>query len=1436
MNFPLTNSQKGMWYTEKLHPGTSIGNIAATLKIKEEVDYELLEKAINLLILKNEALRLHFLEKDGQPFQYIYEYEYSKIDFFDFSKVDLKELYTWDQEETRKPFTLMHSCLVYFAILKISENESGIYCKIHHLISDGWTIVYIGNKIMEYYNLLKEGNVLEQEKEPSYLEYIQSEQQYLHSPKFIKDKEYWEDIFRNAPEVTTLKSKAEKIKNTNSVRRTFKVPGKLAKKIFQYCQENKASVFALYISALCIYINRITYKEDIVLGVPVLNRSNSREKKMVGMFISTVPLRIDIEYDTDYKSFTQKLTGEWISILRHQKYPYEEILKYLRKNNKNIEKLYEIAVSYQNAKFTKSNTNQSQEGRWHFCGHQTESLYIHINEREDDGNIIIDYDYLTDLFYGKEIEFIHDHVLRILWHALDNPLNKISELEMISEREKQKILYNFNNTSLDYPVDKTVHQLFEEQVERTPDKTALIFERESLTYSELNKKANQLARVLRQNGVTTDTVVGIMVSRSLEMIFSILAVLKAGGTYLPLDPEYPPQRIEDMIEDSKAAIILTQEKFIQKISFKGKFIDVFVYNCSGVEASNLSYSNNSRDLAYVIYTSGSTGKPKGVMVEHRALVNLFAGITAEIDFSTNKRILSVTTISFDIFVLESLLPLSKGLTIVIANESEQKIPQELNKIILENKVNMFQTTPSRFQLLLHSDTEITGLSSLNDIMIGGEALSSSLLSNLKKISKANVYNMYGPTETTVWSTIADLTYENRPHIGKPIANTKIFILDRHLNLLPIGVPGDLYIGGHGLSKGYFGKDELTDERFICNPFAVGEKMYKTGDLARWYPEGDIEYLGRTDFQVKIRGYRIELGEIEDKLLSHPDIKEAIVVVKEFSDSKKALCAYLTAAKEIISSEIKAYLNNYLPEYMIPSYIRQLEFLPKTPNDKIDRNALPALEEINMVHVQPRNSQEKKVAKVWGSVLNIKNIGIDDNFFDLGGDSLSIVQLQVRLMKKGININIQDLYKFQTIREMVEHLSAENIRQESETGIYPAYESNLNYDLLQNTDIVMKNVLLTGATGFLGVHLLEQLLRNTDCFIYCLVRGKDKAECKGRLIEQINFYFNNKNDFGFTNRIIIVCGDISKDNLGLNSYEYEELLKNIDQVIHSAAIVKHYGRFEDYLEVNIKGTEKIINFCLQGKIKLNQISSISVSGNYLTKNRSKEKVDFSERDFYVGQDYRENVYVRSKFEAEDLIYRNIENGLKADIFRIGVLTGRYRDGHFQVNIGENGFYERIKAIINLGVIPESWLDEQVEFTPVDYCCEAILKLIHLPGSGSRVFHLFNPKTISLARIVEIFNNLGISIKVVSNDVFQNKIKKILKANNKDMVSALHDMLQGRLFDNEATVNLKSEITKRFLDLANFYWPEIDREYFLLIIEYMYGTNYLNKIKSTGNEVC
>ncbi len=1026
---------------EKAYPGTSINNVAGNMRLKGEICYTSLEKAVNIFVKKNESMRLHIDEKDGEAMQYVTEYTEFKVDFYDFSKGDgLKDLFLWDEEKTRTPFNIIENDLFYCAIFKVSDEEGGLYMKMHHLISDAWTLGLTTRHLIDIYTKIRSGQPVDESPNPSYIEHLLIEAEYEESKRFENDKEYWNDKFKTLPEMTELKPLKSNENSVSARRKTLVTPLKLSNKIREFCTENNLSVFTLFMSALSIYINRVTGIEDIILGTTILNRTSLKEKETTGMFVSiAAPFRISINDSMDFKTFAKAMLKESMDVLRHQKYPYNYIIRDLKKKHKLSNKLFDIVLSYQNSKFHKNETDTDYVAKWIFSGCQVESLVISVNDREDSGNLIIDYDFLTDVFDNKEIEFIHQHVISLLWHALDDPLKSISKLEMISEKEKRTILQEFNNTYANYPRDKTIPQVFEEQTEKTPDSIALIFNDSKMTYAQLNEKSNALAHKLRSSGVGPDKIVGLMINRSLEMIIGIMGILKAGGTYMPIDPDYPSERKAYMLEDSGAEVLLTKREYYGDASFNGTMIDLFDISSYSADIANPGNINKPSDLAYIIYTSGSTGKPKGTLIPHKAVVNFCHkdrhNIYGFVITEDIERIVSVTTISFDIFATESLLPLLNGLSVVLADETEQNQQSKLNALIVKYQAEAIQTTPSKMSMLISDNEELEYLSVLKVIILGGEALSQALLQKLKSKTDARIFNVYGPTETTVWSSISDLKSDVIT-IGKPLANTQIYILDRNLNLLPVGIPGDIYIAGEGLSSGYYRNSALTDEKFIFNHYLNFGKMYKTGDVGYWLNNGEIVYIGRNDYQIKLRGLRIELGEIESQLMTHNAISSAIVKGISENGHMSYLCAYVIPENNYNEAQIREYLQQRLPEYMIPSYFCVLEELPLTANGKIDRKALPVPDfkfTDKSDYESPKNETEAEIVKIWSDILDLDDIGVLDDYFALGGDSLKSIKIAVGINKRfGIDISSRSILRCKNIRELASLI--DNLHERKQNSI------------------------------------------------------------------------------------------------------------------------------------------------------------------------------------------------------------------------------------------------------------------------------------------------------------------------------------------------------------------------------------------------------------------
>ncbi len=1028
--YPLTSPQLSIWYTERMYPNTSISNVAGTLRIKEAVDIDLLDKAINLFIKNNDGMRLRIcLNDEGTPQQYVMDYEYRRIEVKDFSNHNnpIKAMQEWDREETLKPFKLLNSDLYRFIIIKIDDNDAGFFFNFHHIITDAWSLSVVKNGIVSNYMNLKNGTYVEDVNQivQSYISFIENEQIYKNTNRYQKDRIFWEQQFASPPEVTVLKTRKSNQISIKSKRKTFIAPKKFTNKLKTFCEENKITPYPLFLSALAMYINRTTEKENLIIGTPILNRLNQTEKNTVGMFISTIPLCINIKSEDSFSSFSQAISEICMAVYRHQRFSYEHILRNVREKYGLSENLYDVVLSYQNSKVNKESDSKCIS-RWHFSGYQSNSLTIHINDRDNEGVLILDYDYHSDLYYDKEIEFIHQHILSLLWHALDNPDNLICKIEMLTESEKKKILYEFNNTSADYPREKTIHQIFEEQVEKTPDNIALFFEDKNLTYKEFNQKANQVAWALLDLGVEPDIPIGVIAYRSFDMMIAILAILKAGGAYVPIDPNSPRDRIDYLVENSGIKLILTS------LSDDFKIDNTNIYSVSYLLQKNSSMDNlpttsNSNNIAYIIYTSGSTGRPKGVMIEHFAVVNRLNWMQKEYPINESDTILQKTPYTFDVSVWELFWWFFVGAKLALLVPQGEKNPEAIISAIIKYRITTMHFVPSMlnsFIEYLNAKSSWYLLASINRVFSSGEALSVETVNEFyKNTENMDLINLYGPTEATVdvsyFKCMNTKSTRSIP-IGKPIDNIQLYILDSHLNMQPIGVAGELYIAGDGLARGYINNQELTQKAFIPNPFSKGKRMYKTGDLARWYAQGDIEYIGRIDHQIKIRGNRVELNEIKHQILKDKSVKDALVICKEHNNSKH-IYAYVIFNSEGDLDQIKAQLKKVLPSYMVPSFLVEVKEFPLSSNGKVDFKKLPEPSIIVQEREEALSEIERELISLWEDILKVNIPSVNSDFFESGGDSLAAIQLITRID----NITIEDVYQNPTIRELAKIIDGMN---------------------------------------------------------------------------------------------------------------------------------------------------------------------------------------------------------------------------------------------------------------------------------------------------------------------------------------------------------------------------------------------------------------------------
>lgn len=1425
--YDLTFSQKSIWDQESFFNKSPLNNIAAYLVINENVDFKKIKKALIKFIKNNDSFRIK-LSKDinGDIYQYFESFYDKDIELLELPNVEAVEGLT--HTLVNIPFNCLDSFLFEFKMFRFPNNTGGFLLNAHHLIFDAWSSGLVIKEIMDYYQDLSDTM-----PSYSYVDHIQSEKTYQKSSKFEDDKKFWNDMFESIPDAVSF---PETVKNYNSnvssyaKRKDFVISNGLLHKINNYCTEKHISLYAFFMSVYSVYLARINSTKHFCFGTPILNRNNFQEKNTTGLFISTVPFCVDVDWSNSFTDFTKYIAVQIMSILRHRKYPYKLLMEDIKKNNSDVGNLYNILFSYQNVRSTKSDS-LDYYSKWVSPSAIFNDLQIHIHDINDDDTLIVSYDFKITKFTEKSIIASHKRILNILNQILDNENLLLKDIEIVTPDEK-KTLLALNNTKTYYQKDKTIQYFIEKQVKKNPDKIAVIANGKSITYKELNEKANSLANYLRSAGVKPNSFVGILQKRSIEMMVSLLAVLKSGAAYLPLDFNYPKDRISYMLENSETKIVLTSEELspiISESSVNVINVDLNDKSLFANSIENLENINKSTDIAYIIYTSGSTGKPKGVKLKHKNINNFILGMSNKINFSKDKTIVSVTTICFDIFVLESWLPLQRGMTIVLANEQEQNDQILLNSLCLENKVNMIQTTPSRMKKLTSNIEYCVYFKYITDILVGGESFPYTLLKHLKKVAHTNntkIFNVYGPTETAVWSTVKNLTNTSIINIGKPIANTTCYVLDKYTHhLLPKGVPGNLFIGGDGVCAGYHKRDDLNKEVFIKNLYNTRELIYNTNDLARLSQNGELIHLGRADFQVKIRGYRIEIGEIENRILEYPYITETTVIAQ----NSNFLICYYVSSKDIIISKLVSFLLEELPNYMIPVYFVKMKKLPLTPNGKIDRKSLPSVKiSENEKIVVAKTKTEKLIEKNILKILNngLENVDVNTPFISLGLDSLSIVQLQSLLLGEKLNLTTQTFYKYPTIYELAKYIDKnDTLSSETSFELLPQFMHNEDESIKNKNENALGNVFLTGANGFIGIHVLHQLLTTTDSKIYCLVRGANIDFSKKRLFSSYEFYFNKNLDSDFKGRVSVVNGDITLPNLGISADEAEIISKDISTVIHSAAIVKHYGDFEEFKNININGTKAIVNFAYKNNLRFIHISSISVSGNYLLKQSIKD-VDFSENSLYIGQHYTENVYVNSKFESENIVYDFMKKGLHGKVLRIGILSGRTYDGVFQKNIYANAFYGRIKSLVKLDAISSNLLDQKIEFTPVDECAKAIVLLAKTTEYDNKIFHLYNHNLITLKRVVLALKESGFNIQTLSEDDFRNRILEYSKNMNDGISAIVNDFNTTNLsLDYNFSVNIKSDFTQKILKELGFTWKKIDNKYLSIIIKYMKDVNFI-----------
>ncbi|MDK8180493.1 non-ribosomal peptide synthetase [Paenibacillus sp. UMB4589-SE434] len=1020
----LTHPQKRIWYIENIYPSIPIHNIGGTIRIKGHVDLDVLEAAIRHVIQQHDGLRIRLREVDHVIYQYVSTVPEERLNFVDFSgSSDPEASYQlWLSEQARTPFQLTESPLYDLKLFRISDGESGYLIKLHHIIADGWSTQIMTEQIYDAYNKFSNGENSESAAAPSYLDVIDSERNYLQSERYNKNRHFWINKFTPLPDVN-MSYGTDHIVGT---RITHTLDPLTSARMQSFTAIHKTSLNTLFVMLYLLFMYKTTNQQEIVIGTPVLNRSGRKEKRTIGMFTSTMPFAYQIDGNRSAIDMLTHMGKQLIECYFHQKYPYDLLVQDLELKRQGFDQLFHVCVNYYNSKHVNDWNGCPVVNEEFYNGYQLYAKQLVIKEWSDTGCITLDVDYKPTDYDEQYVSMMINGMMSMSEQIMSHPERPLDELSLLSEQQYQQQIIRFNDTKVPYPEQTTITRLFEEQVERTPHDIAVKFKGEQCSYQQLNEKSNQLARVLHAKGVRSGSIVGLYTEHGMESIIGILAIMKAGGAYLPLDPKHPEERIAYMLADTRAAVLLTNTNLFADIGYVGEVIDLRQASLYRGDASNLANGSDPSDLAYIIYTSGSTGTPKGTMIEHRGLVN-YSWWAKETYMKNERAVFPLySSLAFDLTITSIFTPLIGGGLVTIYRDDEDEFV--LFRILADNEATVIKLTPAHLSLLQERRYPN---SSVKRFIVGGEDLKTSLASQVEDCfdHEIEIYNEYGPTETVVGCMIhqydrTELTLS--VPIGVPADNVMIYILDAHLNPLPCYGIGELYISGHGVARGYWNQPELSAARFIDNPFHPEYRMYRTGDLAFMREDGSIIYMGRIDHQVKIRGYRIELGEIVHALTSMTAIKESVVIDRTRDNGEVYLCAYIIKQESITEHEIRVILKQSLPDYMIPAYFVELDSIPLTANGKVDRKQLPEplVAKIASDRIErsiPIDGLEAIFMATVEQVLNQYSLSWQDHFFYLGGDSIKAIQLASKFKSIGYQLKVKDILSNPVLIEMVKQV-------------------------------------------------------------------------------------------------------------------------------------------------------------------------------------------------------------------------------------------------------------------------------------------------------------------------------------------------------------------------------------------------------------------------------
>lgn len=1373
--YPLSETQKGIFVECISNAGSTIYNIPFLFQLKQEVTIDQVTGALKQVMENHSYLKTTLQMSDEEEILQLRRDENEVI-------LDHVELTDQDFEAHKpsmvRPFDLLGGNLYNLTFYK-TPSANYLFMDFHHIIMDGYSLNLI---LTELAKSLKGENL----KPETYsgFDVALDEEQSRKSEKLWKAKEYFKNLVALCPKDTKIPcDKEDAEEQVHSIELPLNITKSDTKNVLNTLNVTENAFFT---GAFALLMAKYNHGSAGRFTTIYNGRSDSRTENTTAMLVKTLPVALQVQGNV--KDFLINAKEQLMNSMTHDIYSFGEI-------SRELDFVPHTMFVYQ------GETDGFGEANYDFGTSQPLHLnkakaWISLNVYIQNDAYYLNCEYRGDLYNEDTIRHLSENLALIAQQLLQ--ARDTSEITLPFDVQKEYIPL----------VNKSFMELFEENVRKHPKKTAIIDEDGEITYETLDQVTNGLAALLIEKGVNKSCI-GACCGRRRSFMISVISILKAGCSYLPIDPEYPKDRVDYMLTNSEASVLLYESGYSHVVDTFSKE-KIIVDDCSKFAADHKPAvpAFDFDDLAYTIYTSGSTGKPKGVMLTHLAFTNLLHNTQKVFQMKEEDIFSAFSSFCFDASVIELFPIIAFGGTLYIIPEGVKKDVLAVCHELVKKKVTL-SCFPTQMGELVADN--LTMENSMGYIMMGGEKMKHYYNRTF------TVINGYGPTESAVSCTsfYVDQEYKSIP-IGKPWINTPAFVLDQNLRPVPVGQPGELCLGGTQLAVGYKNNEEKTKAAFVKNPdeSSPWKRLYRTGDIVKMLGDGNMEYVGRIDNQVKISGYRIELGEIEGAIAKHSKVKETVVTVYD-SGAAKHITAYYTASNHISEQELKEFLTPLIPEYMMPAFFVHLEQMPVTPGGKVDKKALPLPAAEKGDYVPPANDNEKILCEIFAKTLGVDKVGITDHFFEMGGTSLAVSKIAIQCANRKLPIVYGDIFKMPTVKELAQKLepvkteaAVQKITAEPQKTALPQKKwavlshNNMNY-VNDMAHLPLGNVLVSGVTGFLGIHVLRELINSDADKIYCLVRRGEYESAQQRLHGMLFYYFENTYESLFPDRIEVMEGDITQDDLN-------ELLKNtkIDCIINCAACVKHFAADDILEKVNVQGVKNLIQVAMKKCAKLIQISTVSVSGDNIN-NQLPGELEMTEDMVEFGQEIS-NKYIESKLKAEIAVLKGVEKGLKGKVIRVGNLMSRHSDGEFQINFSTNGFMRSIKAYASLGKFPLSAMNELIDFSPIDSTAKAIVALAAAPDSFT-VFHAFNNHRIEMGDVIYAINQYGIKIDPVSDNEFQWALEQGMNDPQRSIhISGLLTYLQSD-DRNVKEIDANNLFTTSALYRLNVKWPLISEDY-------------------------